>query len=89
MTNDDDYQDEHSELMKQKANYFFKNIDAIHLTYKNGSWLNGRILEIGADFLIVNDFIKGNVPVFFLEIKEIIAFTSPYKRNAEKRRKEA
>lgn len=40
-----------------------------HVKLFNGQWLNGFILEVRADFFIIDDQVKGEIPVFWLELK--------------------
>jgi hypothetical protein len=65
-----------SNLMQQKADYFFKNKKAVHVKYKKGFFKNGEIIEISSDFFMLNDFLEGEFPVFFLEIEEIELYTT-------------
>jgi hypothetical protein len=64
------------ELMQKKAQYFFDNKKAVHVKYKKGFFKNGNILEMSSDFFILNDFLEGNFPVFFLEVEEIELYTT-------------
>jgi len=63
------------ELMKRRADIFCKKQIPVHITKKDLGWLNGFIKEVGADFIILNEFKLGEMPVFFLEIKNIETFT--------------
>ena len=63
------------ELIKQKSYFFFKNKKPVHITLKKNWFHNGNIKEISADFLIINDFKEGEMPVFFLEIFDVREYT--------------
>jgi len=56
------------EVMKKKANYFYKKKIPIHVSLKTEKWLNGKIKEIGSDFFIIEDFVEGEYVVFLMEI---------------------
>jgi len=63
--------DKQIELMKKKAGYYFDLKKQVHITLNNRNFLNGSIKEIKVDFLMFDDFLNGEMPVFFLEIFEI------------------
>jgi len=64
-------------LISKKAT-FHKNC-LVHITFNNGAWENGTIIEVGADFLILNFLNEiarrrwncSQRPFFFMEIKNI------------------
>lgn len=65
------------ELTKKKVNYFFENNTIVHITYKNKKylkWSRGSIVEVKADFFILDERMKGKMPVFFIEIDCIEPF---------------
>lgn len=70
----DDY-DNAREILK----VYLKNSTAIHVTKNDGMWMNGSIVEVRADFVLIDEFKKGRMPVFFLEIKSI----EPYAQRGE------
>ena len=53
--------------------YSLKKI-AIHVSKKNGEWLNGYVEEMSNDFFMLDEFKKGLMPVFFEELKYIETF---------------
>ena len=61
-----------NEMINEKISqvYFEKKIP-VHITKKDGEWLNGLISEVNSDFLMIKEFKKGEIPVFFLQIQEI------------------
>jgi len=63
------------ELIKQKVDFYYKNSKAVHINLKKGSWKNGYIKEVSADFFMLDEFLEGLKPVFFLEIKDIDVYT--------------
>lgn len=71
--------DERKLALQQKADYFFKANKAIHIKFLKGYFLNGYIKEISADFFILDEFVEGEIPCFFLQIDEI----DLYKTKAE------
>lgn len=61
-------EDEFIEILRKKAAYFLRKKIPVHISLKNGRWLNGNIKEIKPDFLVLNEFKIGKQPVFFIEI---------------------
>lgn len=68
--------DEEAEICEAKANAFFKLSQPVHCKYKNGNWKRGYILEVNADFFLLNEFKDGEVPVFFIELRDIDRYVS-------------
>ena len=65
-----------SNVMKGKAQFFLEKSITVHISCSNGRFYNGLIIEIvGEEFLIINDRLYGETPVYFLEIKGIERFT--------------
>ena len=62
------------EALKSKAVYFYKDHIPVHVKYRRGFWKRGHITEISSDFFLLNEFLEGEMPVFFLEIKDIEIF---------------
>ena len=62
-------------MIEEKAKVFSDKKIQVHITKKNGSWLNGSITELNADFLMLQELKEGLMPVFFLEIKNIQTLT--------------
>jgi len=63
------------QLMQTKAEFFFNKKKAIHVKYKKGFFKNGNILELSSDFFMLDDFLEGLFPVFYLEIEDIEEYT--------------
>lgn len=63
--------------MKQRANYFYDNKQAVHITLKSNRFYNGVILIVKSDFLLILDRRLGELPCFFLEIKSIEPYNMP------------
>lgn len=66
--------DDGERLIAKKLEYFLTNSIAVHIKKKNGEWLNGYSLNIYADYVSFNEFIKGEIIIFFLEIEEITEY---------------
>lgn len=62
-------------MIEDKAKVFSDKSIAVHITKKNGSWLNGMITEVNANFLMLQENKDGLMPVFFKEIKNIQTLT--------------
>lgn len=65
------------EILGKQAQYFANNGVAVHIQKKNGKWVNGHILEVLADFIMLNERLMGQIPVFFGEIESIEAYKRP------------
>lgn len=57
--------------LQKKVDYFFKSKECVHVKFKRGFWKNGYVTEISADFFILDELIEGDMPVFFMEIKDV------------------
>lgn len=71
-----------TQALMKKANYFYSNQVAVHISCKDGSWYNGYIEELISDGFIIKEFKRGRMPVFFIEIypNGIEIFTDPEKK---------
>jgi len=60
--------------MVNKANFFLERKITVHISIE-GYFYNGLIIEIvGDDFLIINDRMLGETPVYFSQINTIERF---------------
>ena len=60
------------QLIKEKIQKHFEFGLAVHISKKDKEWLNGYIKEKpSADFFFLEEFKKGKVMVFFLEIHDV------------------
>ncbi len=71
--------DTNEELIRQRVNYFFNIKKAVHIKFKKGNWKNGEIIEISSDFFMLDEFLEGPQPIFFLQIEDI----DPYNTKVE------
>ncbi len=66
-----------NELKIQKtAQIFFEKQLPVHVSKKNDGWWNGYIQEVCADFIMLNEFKKGLMPIFFIEIVDIESYVN-------------
>jgi len=72
---------EDNNILKRKIEYFLNNKLLVHISLKNSKFLNGKILELAGDMIIVDDDFLGAVPVYFAEIR----YLEPYKSREERR----
>lgn len=56
--------------MSRKAQFYFDGGRKVHVSLNSGTFYNGYIKEMSADFFILVDDVLGELPVFFSEIKE-------------------
>jgi hypothetical protein len=60
-----------------KLKFYLDKSQAIHITLPNGKFINGQICfpdGIRDDFVMINDFKFGELPVFFCEIEGILPY---------------
>lgn len=62
-------------MIQEKAKIYSEKQIPVHIVKHNGEWLNGFIDEVNADFLMVREFKKELMPVFFKEINYIETYT--------------
>lgn len=71
---------DNEEILRKKVGVFFKQQIPIHIKFKKKShWMRGYILELSADYFVLNEFIQGEQPVFFVECETI----EPYQQRRE------
>lgn len=65
-----------------KAAYFLEHNAEVHISSSNGRFYNGYIIKIHEDsYLIINDKIYGETPIFFSEILSIERFKEKEEEN--------
>jgi len=65
------------EAMKQKVQFFFDRNLPIHIILNSRRFYNGKIIEKpSADFFLLEEFVLGEQPIFFIQIKEVEQFDS-------------
>lgn len=62
------------ELISKQATFYCETKTPVHIVLKNGFFYNGTIKYIGADFILLTDRFKGEMPLFFMEINFIEKF---------------
>lgn len=62
-------------MINDKASIYLEKKIPVHITKHDGEWLNGNIKEIGSNFLMLDEFKKLSMPVFFSEILNIETYT--------------
>lgn len=65
---------EDKDMIEDKIRLFFSKSLPIHISKKNGEWLNGSIIEVGSNFLLLKEFKLNDMLVFFSEIAEVEQF---------------
>lgn len=58
--------------------FYYNSKTPVHITLNSGTWLNGIIIELGSDYLILQEEVFGKMPIKFEQIKD--DGVSPYKR---------
>lgn len=62
--------------LKEKVKFYHEREIVIHISLNNDFFYNGKIKEISAEFIIFEDKLSGEMPIFFREIKNV----EPYRR---------
>jgi hypothetical protein len=63
--------DQKQEINYLKAKTFLEKKLPVHILKTDREWFNGDLKEVRSDFLIINEFKKGQRILFFLEIYDI------------------
>jgi hypothetical protein len=53
---------------RRRAEIFQQRKTIVHISKNNGIFYNGWILEVGSDFFILKDKVKGEVMILFSEL---------------------
>lgn len=56
------------------AEYFYKLGQKVHIELTNNSFYNGTIHEISSDFLLLDDQVVGEIPIFYVQITKFEPF---------------
>lgn len=83
MLNENEEKKEDDELIIKKSNFYKKNQNKIHIKLANGRFYNGIVLDVGEDFIILNEKELDEIFVSFKEIMRIDPFTEPSKNKKE------
>jgi len=54
----------------ERAKIFFDRGNLVHISKTNGIFLNGKLVEVKPNFVIINDKEIGNQLVFFSELNK-------------------
>lgn len=60
-----------AEDMANKLLVYFKKKIEVHIVLNNGSWMNGLIKEVHADFVMIDERKYGLMPVFYKEVDSV------------------
>jgi len=59
------------DFLYKKAKIFHEENAPVHIETHSKKYYNGYILRVHADFIILEDIVVGENPIFFVEIKSI------------------
>ena len=62
-------------MIEKKANAFYLLQTKVHIFLNNGWWKRGYVKDVRTEFLILDEILEGEQPIFFEEIKSIEAYT--------------
>lgn len=62
---------EEDDFNRDKAFFFKQREEKVHIKLKTDRFYNGYIKEIDEEFLLLEDDVFGEIPVFFIEIFKI------------------
>ena len=60
--------------MFMKANFFFERKITIHISCNDKRFYNGLIIELHQEFILINNRVLGETPVYFSEINSVERF---------------
>ncbi len=80
MNNDSRTNEEH---FKRKAEVFYKNLWIAHIEIQDGTFYNGRILNLYDSYLELHDRVIGRVRILYVDIIKFVEFT-PKKEEVRK-----
>ncbi len=72
--------DEDLKILQGKIQYFYDSARPVHIKFKKGYWKNGNVIETSSDFFVIDEFLEGNLPVFFLEIENVEEYTKDFNK---------
>ena len=64
-----------NDIIEKTVRFYSERETPVHITKHDKEWMNGFIIEVGADFLVLNEFKKHEVVIFFKEILNVETFT--------------
>jgi hypothetical protein len=59
------------EILYLTAKFYMESDKLVHVTYKDGTWNNGKIIDVKLEFFMLNDLEDGLMPVFYIKTKYI------------------
>lgn len=60
------------EIVRKKIDTFYKNKNKVCIHLFKGFYKHGYINEISSDFFMFVDRFEGEIPVFFIELKDVM-----------------
>lgn len=70
------------QILYLTAKFYMENGKLVHVTYKDGTWNNGKIIEVKSDFFMLNDLEDGLIPAFYIKTKYIREYKKEDGENA-------
>jgi len=68
--------EQEKKVTRQKIHYFKEHEITVHIILNSGQFYNGTIEEESADFFMLDDLKFGMLPVFYIQIKDVIPYRS-------------
>ena len=61
-------------LLRKRAEVFLQQEQPVHITTNDDSWYNGYITKVYDDYFNILDRKKGEVPIFFVDVRKFDFF---------------
>ena len=61
---------ERNETLYEIAKFFKESNKSIHITFRSGKWVNGKIISISQDRLVLDEEKFGEILILFERIKD-------------------
>ena len=72
---EEDVEKNRVEALKKKVKFFYENHIPIHIILNSKRFYNGEVTQPpNADFFMLNDYVLGEQPIFFIQITEVEQF---------------
>lgn len=62
-------------IIKEAASWYFNENIIVHITYFNGHWCRGKILEVNDFFIVLDELKAGRILISFEDIMAIEKYT--------------
>lgn len=75
--------DDAKQLLEKKARSYNSLGTVVHIKFKRGYFMRGKITEVSNEFFMLDERKLGTMPIFYIEINDIEPFVYPLIKEAE------